>query len=156
MKHSDKAYNLKLRELRISLGLSQSEVASYLGVSDNTVSKYERGIQTKLTTENFYHHARRKLRNYPKVFHEDVLPVPVENFDDLQKKILHSFTLGKCYKIYAKQANGHGWKIDNSPFVFLYVGKNGIHHTFKEFHAGWSRTYTDAQLVDKVIQEVLP
>ena len=154
MKQPYEAYNLKLRELRISLDMSQENMGDKLGVRPNTISRYERGQRSKSATENFYHHARRVLANTPKVLHDDCPPLPVENFDDLQKKIIHSFTLGKCYKIYAKQASGHGWKIDKSPFVFQYVGKNGIHHTFKEFNGGWSRTYTDAQLVDKVIQEV--
>ena len=154
MKQPDDAYNVKLRELRISLGLSQENMGDKLGVRTGTISKYELGQRSKSATENFYHHARRVLSNSPKVLHDDCPTLPVETFYDLQKKIQHYFVKGMCYKIFSKLASGRGWKIDNTPFVFLYVGKNGIHHTFKEFNGGWSRTYTDAQLVDKVIQEV--
>lgn len=38
--------------------------------------------------------------------------------------------------------------------VFKYEGKRGIHHCFRELYGGWSRTYTDAQLIDKTIEEV--
>ncbi|MBQ6969743.1 MAG: hypothetical protein IJP85_05405 [Synergistaceae bacterium] len=34
------------------------------------------------------------------------------------------------------------------------MGKQGIHHTFREISCGWGRTYTDAQLVGKEVIEV--
>lgn len=37
--------------------------------------------------------------------------------------------------------------------TFRYMGKDGIHHKFIEAHAGWSRTFTDAQLTGKKIEE---
>ena len=37
----------------------------------------------------------------------------------------------------------------------LTVGKQGKHHCFKETSGGWSRTYTDQQLIGKTIQEVI-
>ena len=39
--------------------------------------------------------------------------------------------------------------------VFIYLGKQGKHHVFKSVRGGWSRTYTDAQLIGKLIQEVI-
>ena len=39
-------------------------------------------------------------------------------------------------------------------YVFRYEGKSGIHHKFREARCGWVRTYTDAQLIGKVIKEV--
>lgn len=38
--------------------------------------------------------------------------------------------------------------------VFRYEGKAGIHYCFREIHGGWSRTYTDMQLIGKRITEV--
>lgn len=54
------------------------------------------------------------------------------------------FTEGKCYRFEDK---------DNKDFVFSYVEKRGIHHVFKEIHGGWTRTYTDIQLIGKTIKE---
>ncbi len=39
-------------------------------------------------------------------------------------------------------------------YVFQYEGTQGIHHCFREIHGGWSRTYTNSQLIDKRIMEV--
>ena len=38
--------------------------------------------------------------------------------------------------------------------VFRYEGKHGIHHFFREERGGWTRTYTDVQLIGKRITEV--
>ena len=39
-------------------------------------------------------------------------------------------------------------------YVFRYLRKEGIHHFFQEVVGGWLRTYTDAQLVGKFVDEV--
>ena len=39
-------------------------------------------------------------------------------------------------------------------FVFVYEGKEGRHHMFREENGGWLRTYTDNQLIGKTIEEV--
>ena len=38
---------------------------------------------------------------------------------------------------------------------FKYEGQQGIHRCFREASGGWTRTYTDAQLIGKQIEEVL-
>jgi hypothetical protein len=38
---------------------------------------------------------------------------------------------------------------------FEYKGKQGIHHCFIEVKGGWSRTYTDVQLMGKNIKELM-
>ena len=58
------------------------------------------------------------------------------------------FEAGQCYEIDAKPS---GREI---PFVFVYERKEGIHHMFREKTGGWSRTYTEAQLIGKKIKEV--
>ena len=37
--------------------------------------------------------------------------------------------------------------------IFRYEGKRGIHHCFREVRGGWTRTYTDTQLIGKRIRE---
>ena len=39
-------------------------------------------------------------------------------------------------------------------YVFRYLRKEGPHHMFQEVVGGWLRTYTDAQLVGKFVDEV--
>lgn len=46
----------------------------------------------------------------------------------------------------------HRW---NNECLFRYEGKQGIHYVFRETRGGWSRTYTDAQLIGKTIEEVM-
>ena len=38
---------------------------------------------------------------------------------------------------------------------FKYEGKRGIHHYFREKKGGWTRTFTDAQLIGKKIEEAI-
>lgn len=48
-------------------------------------------------------------------------------------------------------------KSDNkweSECMFRYEHQTGIHYVFREIRGGWTRTYTDAQLVGKIIKEV--
>ena len=40
-----------------------------------------------------------------------------------------------------------------SECAFRYEGQTGIHYVFREIHGGWTRTYTDAQLIGKIIKE---
>ena len=39
--------------------------------------------------------------------------------------------------------------------IFEYLKDEGIHHCFREVRGGWSRTYTDAQLVGKNVKEIV-
>ena len=52
-----------------------------------------------------------------------------------EKALNFSFNIGECYRI--------------DDFIFKYLGKQGIHHYFMEINGGWTRTYTDVQLLGK-------
>jgi len=75
--------------------------------------------------------------------------------------ITFTFVIGHCYRIYSTGCYGSrkshdallslSWERD---CVFRYEGKEGIHHCFREVSGGWSRTYTDIQLMGKKIEEV--
>ena len=80
----------------------------------------------------------------------------------LREKILnHEFETGGIYLILEIQGGaclrgeptfiGSTW---NNDCAFVYVKKSGLHHYFRELNGGWSRTYTDAQLIGKRIKEV--
>lgn len=55
-----------------------------------------------------------------------------------EKALSFSFNNDKCYKI--------------DGFVFKYLGEQGIHHYFQEINGGWTRTYTDVQLIGRKIK----
>ena len=53
---------------------------------------------------------------------------------------------------------GHTYSIKSSDkweseCIFRYERQIGIHYVFREIRGGWTRTYTDAQLVGKIIKE---
>lgn len=81
--------------------------------------------------------------------------------------IARIFIIGACYQVIsgrkAKNFNKENYVIqlantaDDDPergYTFRYLGKEGIHHKFIEICGGWTRTYTDAQLVGKELIEV--
>ena len=62
--------------------------------------------------------------------------------DKARKKALnHVFSQGNKYII-------------EKDYIFEYLKKDGIHHIFKEINGGWTRCYTDQQLIGKTIKEV--
>ena len=87
--------------------------------------------------------------------YSDLKPV-IEEPVPLPKNPEFTFTEGHCYTICETTTKASHKRNDNFIFdyVFKYKGKSGIHHCFTEIHGGWTRTYTDAQLADKKIQEV--
>ena len=42
----------------------------------------------------------------------------------------------------------------NNECVFRFEYQDGIHYVFREIRGGWTRTYTDAQLIGKHVEEV--
>lgn len=78
--------------------------------------------------------------------------------DPPPKPVIFEFKFGHSYSIYSNGKNSHNYNWlspECGTFcVFRYEGKRGIHHIFKEVKGGWTRTYTDAQLIGKHIKEV--
>ena len=83
--------------------------------------------------------------------------------------IARTFKIGACYQVVSNKAlikrlnAGEKYAVqtvsesNDDPefgFTFRYLGKQGIHHVFREISCGWGRTYTDAQLVGKEVIEV--
>ena len=145
----------KLKALRYTLGLTPAEMAEKIGVSESSVTDCENG------------HSSPKIKAFLEV--QDISPSiiaeskKVIGLKERQKALQRHFTEGKCYKIFCgTQANpkdgknlsqGASWERD---CTFRFLRKEGIHHIFREVSGGWTRTYTDAQLVGKNIQEVQP
>ncbi len=62
------------------------------------------------------------------------------------KKTESRFQEGHIYRI----ASSDKWE---SECIFRYERQVGIHYVFREIHGEWTRTYTDAQLVGKIVKE---
>mgnify|MGYP006872985829 CR=1 FL=1 len=71
-------------------------------------------------------------------------PKEPQRFKEGQEYRIRALKLGKADK-------GDHWEAE---CLFRYECKTGIHYVFREVRGGWIRTYTDAQLVGKVIEEV--
>ena len=155
----------KLKALRYTLGLTQSQMAKKIGVSEASIERCENGLVPlgKVKTP-----AQSKIKAFLEV--QDVSPAVIAEsklvfgLEDRQKAIQRHFIEGKYYKIYGSgQLGSHvrktssfgstTWEYD---CIFMFLRKEGIHHIFREIRGGWTRTYTDAQLVGKNIQEVQP
>ena len=156
----------KLKALRYTLGLTQSQMAEKIGVSEASVERCENGLAPlgKVKTP-----AQYKIKAFLEV--QDISPAVIAEskkvleLEERQKSIQRHFTEGKCYKIYGSgqlgsydgrkvsASSGAAWERD---CIFMFLRKEGIHHMFREVRGGWTRTYTDAQLVGKNIQEVQP
>ena len=89
--------------------------------------------------------------------------------EESRARIARKFTVGSCYQVVTSQniikrlRAGGKYVLQpmttsgNNPevgYTFRYLGKQGIHHMFREICGGWGRTYTDAQLVGKEVVEV--
>lgn len=101
---------------------------------------------------------------------EDEEEAPLENYAERSRAaIARTFTVGSCYQVVSNKSTIKRLKAggkyvlqsistgNNDPevgYTFRYLGKQGIHHMFREICGGWGRTYTDAQLVGKEVIEV--
>lgn len=120
----------QIRYLRELLNLSRRQVASFTRTSMKSVCEAERKEDDSPSSMRI----------------EKWLEKSVKKAKEIQSKkdaFYKHFEIGKKYKI-ASEAG----------FIFEFMKDTGIHHCFKAIPGGWSRTYTDAQLVGVKIQEV--
>lgn len=132
----------RLRKTRLFLNLTQRELSSRLGVSVSSISRYEN--ERTPVSPRVRKWVNRKYRQY-----------------HLNRKVIKSskdhsvcvFQPTRCYSIADDDKILHRLSFPFN-YVFQYLGTQGIHHCFREVHGGWSRTYTNSQLIDKRIMEV--
>ena len=132
----------KLRKTRLFLNLPQQELSVRLGVSASTISRYE-NERTPVSPR-----VRKWVNRKYRQFH-------------LSRKVIKSskdhsvcaFMPQRYYSIADDDKVLHRLSFTFN-YVFQYLGTQGIHHCFREIHGGWSRTYTNSQLIDKRIMEV--
>ena len=142
-------YALRLRKVRLFLNISQRELSSRIGISASSISRYEN--ERTAVSPRVRKWVNRKYRQY-----------------QLSRKVIKSakdhsvcaFMPQKCYSIADDDKIFHRLSLNpcihdfNFNYVFQYLGTQGIHHHFKEINGGWSRTYTNSQLINKRIQEI--
>ena len=152
-----------LKTLRKKLGLTQAQVASF---------SRTKTWEVKLAEDNSsLNKSKEKIRNYLKKECARVKKEEIKLKEAAEKKkaFFKEFKTGKKYYICTLKKNAY--KRNKSPFnldttdclsgntwdkdcTFEYIKDEGIHHCFKAVQGGWSRTYTNAQLVDKHVMEV--
>ena len=142
-------YAIRLRKVRLFLNISQRELSSRIGISASSISRYEN--ERTAVSPRVRKWVNRKYRQYQlsrKVIKSakdhSVCAFMHQKYYSIadDDKILHRLSLNPCIHDF------------NFNYVFQYLGTQGIHHHFKEIHGGWSRTYTNSQLINKRIQEI--
>ena len=134
----------KLRKTRLFLNLTQRELSVRLGISTSTISRYEN--ERTPVSIRVRKWVNRKFRQYNLSLSQKVIKSAKDNS-------VCAFMPLRCYSIADDDKILHRLSFAFN-YVFQYLGTQGIHHHFKEIHGGWSRTYTNSQLIDKRIQEV--
>ena len=145
----------KLRELRYAMGLTQKQAADAIGVSKSLVSHCERRWEDYCNSPKIF--AFLKAQDWDRIEF-----LKAQKVAEKIKGKHFDFAEGKCYRIFdtrnpktcavqkVSSPVGQSWEKE---FIFMFLRKDGIHHVFREISGGWIRTYTDAQLIGKKIQE---
>lgn len=142
-------YAIKLRKVRLFLNITQRELSSRIGVSASSISRYENehtpvSPRVKKWINRIYRKynlAQRVIKSAKDNTICAFMPQKYYSISD-DDKILHRLSFNPCIHDF------------NFNYVFQYLGTQGIHHHFREIHSGWSRTYTNNQLIDKRVMEV--
>ena len=132
----------KLRKTRLFLNLTQRELSVRLGVSASSISRYEN--ERTAVSPRVQKWVNRKYRQYH--LSHKVIKSSKDNS-------VCAFMPQRCYSIADNDKILHHLSFTFN-YVFQYEGTQGIHHCFREIHGGWSRTYTNSQLVDKRVMEL--
>ena len=139
----------KLRKVRLFLNLTQRELSTRIGISASSISRYEN--ERTPVSSRVQRWVKRKYRQYQ--LSRKVIKSAKDN-------LVCAFMLQRYYSIADNDKIFHRLSINpcindfTLNYVFEYLGAQGIHHCFREIHGGWSRTYTNSQLIDKRVMEV--
>ena len=142
-------YAQRLRKTRLFLNLSQRELSVRLGISASTISRYEN--EHTAISPRVQKWVNRKYRQFH--LNHKVIKSSKDHS-------VCSFMQNRCYSIADNDKIFHRGSLNpcihdfTLNYIFQFKGTQGIHHCFREVHGGWSRTYTNNQLIDKRIQEV--
>ena len=145
-----------LREKRKAAGMTLQHLATLSQLHYSTISDYEKGRRNP--TAAIWKKLLQGLSGEP-------VPVApsrytwrkVEPLTPSQPQFI--FDVGHVYSIRDHNFGGAHADGINPQYgtlcEFRYEGKRGIHHCFREARGGWTRTYTDTQLIGKKIEEAV-
>ena len=140
---------INLKQLRLSRGLSQNDLACATGIPLTAISNIENGkVKSELAIERLSiirDYLENSFIKSEPVFIFTAFSFDIEHLYSIKDKV--GYRLGHAKDDFFDVETGYGC-------VFVYIGKHGKHHVFKSVRSGWTRTYTDAQLIGKSIQEV--
>ena len=139
-----------LRTLRRERGLTQSRLAFLCCCSVNSIYYYETGRRPP---------SFARWKQIKRVLSGKVKSASRQEQPAAKAVTANTFELGHSYTIRSaksgtKPVECSGCAHVDMTSVFRYEGKRGIHHCFRETRGGWTRTYTDAQLIGKHVEEV--
>ena len=150
-----------LRRYREEKGLSRTELTRLLEFHDSAIRDYETGRKVP------------NVKSYDKLslfFGWEILnkPIPTEKLifegiktDDSWEKSWVEARKTEEKKLIKEvkereEATNFSFNVDEVYYIdgynLRYVGKKCIHHCFKSVSGGWSRTYTNNQLVGRQIK----
>lgn len=136
-----------LRNLRKEAGVSISTLARHAGVGSDTISKIETE-QVNPFPQTIY----KLNKALKRLMEEDFTNLIEDDYTDLIKSpvsIKHKERL-KRWKFEPEAV----YRVDKQILIFLR--KEGVHHIFQSSVRGvkWVTAYTDAQLVDIVVEKM--
>ncbi len=133
-----------LRSERLQSGLTVKALAKCVGVNPSTIIGYENG--SFIPSVELWQRLKKALG-------VDAWKTPKP--EQIPEPVTFSFEAGRSYTIKDAKCNPSDFITPHNGYrcIFRYAGKDGIHHVFTEIRGGWVRTYTDAQLIGKKIEE---
>ena len=91
------------------------------------------------------HERKRQLPQIKATKTEDTFKFPDEKPLPINPKF--KFSIGEKYQISDTKSKSE----DNERQIMIYVGKAGRHHQFRNMSGGWKISFTDNQLIGKII-----
>ncbi len=138
-----------LKKLRLARGLSQIDLACATGIPVRTIHEIENGkAKSKLANERvviIQDYLENSFTKSEPAFIPPTFSFDIEHLYSIKDKL--TLGLSRRKEDFFDAETGYGC-------IFVYTGKHGKHHCFKSVRGDWTRTYTDAQLIGKSIQEV--
>ncbi|MBQ6969626.1 MAG: helix-turn-helix transcriptional regulator [Synergistaceae bacterium] len=158
---SNNSLGKRLAAIRLHMGLTTRQAGEMIGVCAATIHNFELDstcVRHPPTLRKIISFINEHSQGNSEFWNESPEQKNSE-LHALEKKIFTSFISGKKYCI-VETGNSVNPREDwlnpttGKGCIFIYERKEGKHHMFREERGGWTRTYTDNQLIGKHVKEV--